>query len=68
MLSSCIGQPFPCTLKPVEFHMDYGVEPLGCKGKEGDHFQLTWVVKKQLKDNELVISEMRNTMDGNTMV
>lgn len=41
------------------------MEPLGAMGNEADHFQLMCAIKKQLKYNELAISEMRNTMAGN---
>lgn len=62
-----LHQPFPCTLKPAEFLMDYGMEPLGALGNEADHFQWMCAIKKQLKYNELASSEMRNTMSGNTV-
>lgn len=43
-------------------------EPLGTVGNEADHFQLMCAIEKQLKYNELAISEMRNTMAANTTV
>lgn len=50
----------------IEFHTDYGMVPLGAMGNEGDNFQLMYTVK-WLKQNDLAIGIMRNTMAGNTM-
>lgn len=50
----------------IEFHMDYGMVPLGAMSNEGDNFQLMYTVK-WLKHSDLAVSIMRNTTAGNTM-
>lgn len=51
----------------IEFCMADDMESFGALGNEADNFQLMYVIKKWLKQNDLAISKIRNTTAGNAV-